>query len=191
MIEQGFNYAGSTIKEMTDFFETRVENLQPKEGKKISSTAAKKAKKSTKKRKREDSDSSVVESSEESTEARRPNKKCCNLHGKYSHSTVSCKDLRAMVNKHKQKKKKTFRNYGKSNKELNDLIKKKFQKFVKNKKRGKQKKSSSTFKKWRFPTMKVKRGSPAWQKAWKLEKFHPLVLNEIRLGRVICYIFQW
>ena len=40
-----------------------------------------------------------------------------------------------MVNKHKQKKKKPFKNYGKSNKELNALIKKKFQKFVKNKKR--------------------------------------------------------
>ena len=31
MIEQGFNYADSIIKEMIDFFETRVENLEPKE----------------------------------------------------------------------------------------------------------------------------------------------------------------
>ena len=31
MIEQGFNYANSTIKEMTDLFEIRVENLVPKE----------------------------------------------------------------------------------------------------------------------------------------------------------------
>ena len=38
MIEQGFNYADSTIKEMTDFFETRVENLEPKEDRKISSS---------------------------------------------------------------------------------------------------------------------------------------------------------
>ena len=35
MIEQGFNYADSTIKEMTDFFETRLENLQPKKESKI------------------------------------------------------------------------------------------------------------------------------------------------------------
>ena len=35
MIEQGFNYVDSTIKEMTDFFETREENLEPKEDKKI------------------------------------------------------------------------------------------------------------------------------------------------------------
>ena len=30
MIERHFNYADSTIKEMTDFFETRVENMEPK-----------------------------------------------------------------------------------------------------------------------------------------------------------------
>ena len=29
MIEQGFNSADSTVKEMTDFFEIRVENLEP------------------------------------------------------------------------------------------------------------------------------------------------------------------
>ena len=75
MIEQSFNYADSTFKEMTVFFETRVENLEPKEDRKKSSAASKKAKKSTKKRKKEDSDSSVVESREESTEARSPNKK--------------------------------------------------------------------------------------------------------------------
>ena len=40
-----------------------------------------------------------------------------------------------MVNNHKQKKKKKFRTYGKSIKELNSLIENKFQKFVKNKKR--------------------------------------------------------
>ena len=49
MIEQGFNYADSTIKEMSDWFETRVENLEPKEEKKKSSAAAKKSKKTIKK----------------------------------------------------------------------------------------------------------------------------------------------
>ena len=34
MIEQGFNYTDSTIKVMTDFFETRVQNLEPKEDRK-------------------------------------------------------------------------------------------------------------------------------------------------------------
>ena len=45
LIEQGFNYANSTIKEMTDFFLTRVKKLEPKEDKKKSSAAAKKTKK--------------------------------------------------------------------------------------------------------------------------------------------------
>ena len=39
-----------------------------------------------------------------------------------------------MVNKHKQKKKKNFRTYGKSNKELIALIEKIFQKSVKKEK---------------------------------------------------------
>ena len=42
MIEQGFNYAESTIKEMSDFFETRVENLELQEDKKKISVADKK-----------------------------------------------------------------------------------------------------------------------------------------------------
>ena len=42
-----------------------------------------------------------------------------------------------MVFKNKQKKKKNFKNYGKSNKGVNALIEKRFQKFVKNKKRTK------------------------------------------------------
>ena len=114
MIEQGFNYADSTNKEMSDFFETRVENLEPREDRKNFSSAAKKSKKALKKRKREDSDSSVVEYSEESTKARCPTRKYCILHGKCNYFTDNCKDLRAMVNKYKQKKKKAFKNYGKS-----------------------------------------------------------------------------
>ena len=52
MIEQDFNCIDSTMKEMTDFFETRVKNLELKKKKKISSAAAKKShKKSAKKRK--------------------------------------------------------------------------------------------------------------------------------------------
>ena len=49
MIEQGFNYADCAIKEMTDFFETRVENLEPREDRKKSSVASKKSKKTSRK----------------------------------------------------------------------------------------------------------------------------------------------
>ena len=137
MIEQGFHYADYTIEEMADLFETRVENLEPKEDRKKSSAVSKKSKKSHKKRKKEDTNSGVVESSKESTETRRPIRQYWILHGKCSHSTDNYKDLRAMVNKHKQKKKKTFKNYVRSNKELNALIeKKKFQKFVKKRRGG-------------------------------------------------------
>ena len=76
MIEQDLNYADSNIKEVTDLFETRVENLEPKEEKKKSSAAAMKShKKSSKKFKHKDSDSSVVESNEESSIEHRPNRK--------------------------------------------------------------------------------------------------------------------
>ena len=34
MIEQGFNYADSTIKEMTDFFDNKAHNLESKEDRK-------------------------------------------------------------------------------------------------------------------------------------------------------------
>ena len=63
MIKQDFNYTDSTFKEMSEFFETRVDNLEPKEDKKKSSAATKKSHKKDTKKKREDSDSSVVESS--------------------------------------------------------------------------------------------------------------------------------
>ena len=50
-----------------------------------------------------------------------------------------------MVKKQKEKKKKPFKNYGKSNKELNSLIEKNFQKLVKNKKRRKTEKELKHF----------------------------------------------
>ena len=76
----------------------------------------------------------IIESSEESP---RPSKKHYILHGECSHSTDNYKDLHVMINKHRQKKKKDFKSYGKSNKELNDLIEKKLEKLEKSKKRRK------------------------------------------------------
>ena len=95
MIEQGFNYADSTIKEMTDFFETLAEDLEPKEEKKKSSEAAKKSKdkRSIKKRKQEDSNTSVVESSKDSSVEHKPIKKYYILHEKCSHTADKYKDL--------------------------------------------------------------------------------------------------
>ena len=44
VIEQSFNHADCTVKEMIDFFETRLEHLKPKEEKKKFSAAANKLK---------------------------------------------------------------------------------------------------------------------------------------------------
>ena len=85
---------------MTDYFETRVENLDPKEEKQKPSVISKKLKKSfstKKKRKRADSDPSVVESSEEFITEHRSFKKNCVLHGKCNHSVDQCKNLRTLV----------------------------------------------------------------------------------------------
>ena len=82
-----------------------------------------------------------------------------------------------MVNKHKHKKKKTLENYGKSNKELNALIEKKFQKFEKTIRGGKQRRSFSTFKKCIFWMIKTRKVSPALQEAWKAKKSQSPVLN--------------
>ena len=108
MIKQGFNYVDSTIKKMTDFFDTRVENLEPKEEKKNFQQLPRNTGNPTRKGKGEDSYFSVIESSKELTKARRPNKKYCILHGKCSYSTDNCKDLRTMISKHKQKTKKNL-----------------------------------------------------------------------------------
>ena len=61
------------------------------------------------------------------------------------HTTNKCKVLQAMNRKHRQKKKKYVKSYGQNKKELSILIEKKFQKFVKNKKRMKTEKELQYF----------------------------------------------
>ena len=51
-----------------------------------------------------------------------------------------------MINKHTQKKKKSNKFYGKSNKELNAPIEMQFQKFIKKKNRSKMEKELQHFK---------------------------------------------
>ena len=68
---------------MTDFFETRVENIKPREDKTILFSFQKKERQEIpQKKKKNDSDSSVIESSEESSFECRPFKMYCILHGK-------------------------------------------------------------------------------------------------------------
>ena len=56
---------------------------------------------------------------------------------------------------------KNFKSYGKNNKELNALIEKKIQKFVKNKKRRKTEKELQHFQEKKYRTMKAKTVSQA------------------------------
>ena len=68
---------------MTDFFETRVENMEPKEDKKkILQLPKKEEKRKAPRSVKEQTPDSVVEWSKESSMERRPNRKCCILHGK-------------------------------------------------------------------------------------------------------------
>ena len=80
--EQGFNYADSNIKEMTDFFETRVENIEPKEEKKKKIfSSCQEIQKEKQKQKQTKRPSNVVESSEEYSVVPWPNKKYYIVHG--------------------------------------------------------------------------------------------------------------
>ena len=117
MIEEGFYYANSTIKEMTDFFETRVENLEPKTERQKSFVASKKLKKNSSKkwkRKKADSNSSIIESSEESIQEQGSSRKYFILRGKCNHITDQYKNLHTLVSQHKKKPK--FKSPQKSNK---------------------------------------------------------------------------
>ena len=89
MIEQGFNFAGSTIKEMT---EARVENMEPKEDRKNLQQLLRNPRRTTRKgNKRTLAGSGVVESSEETLVESCPNKKYCILYGNYSYSTENAR----------------------------------------------------------------------------------------------------
>ena len=57
----------------------------------------------------------------------------------------NCKDLQALISKHMQKRNKKFKQYVQDKKEPNALLKRNFQKFVKNKKRRKIKKQYQNF----------------------------------------------
>ena len=69
-----------------------------------------------------------------------------------------------MVNKHNQKKKKPFKNYEKSNKELNALIEKKFQKFVENKKRRNTEKELQHFQEMQISDEESKKSISSFEK---------------------------
>ena len=95
MFEEGFNYKDSTSKEMTNFFETRLKNLEPEKDMKKSPVFSKKKVKDKKfkKRKKNDSNSSGIKLGEESSIDYIPmTTKPCKLHNRYNHSIYNCND---------------------------------------------------------------------------------------------------
>ena len=91
---------------MTDFFETRVENLEHKQEKKNLQQLPRNQRKNLSRIGNEkfSTPSNVVESNEESSVKHKPVRKYCVLHEKRSQSSYKCEDRRTMVNKHKHKK---------------------------------------------------------------------------------------
>ena len=89
MIEQGFNYADTTVKEMIDFFETGIENPNPSYDwiKSSMSSKKKKERKFSNKRKQDGYNSSIGDSSEESSVDYKPARKYCIQNKKCCHTT--------------------------------------------------------------------------------------------------------
>ena len=127
MTEQGYNYLDPdySLQTMTDFFEARCENLEPKKKPK----KEKKAKKS--KSVQFDSDSSDDEKPRSGT------KRYCAYHGMCSHTTDACETLKALIRKEKKNsksykdKKGKGKNKAYSKHEINALVEKRVKKFFK------------------------------------------------------------
>ena len=94
--EEGFNYADSTIKEMTDFFETREEKLEPKEKEKNLLQLPRNLRIRSPPRKKNEKTSTPL--SKKYFVEHRTMKRYCNFHRKCSHSKDKSMDLRAMKN---------------------------------------------------------------------------------------------
>ena len=136
MAEQRYNYLDRSIQEISDFLETRVENLQtPAPPPAVRSPHEKM--KNSKKQKAvyfEESDKDY------SNNKKLPSKKeCCQYHGNCGHSTGECTTLKALIKKAKSKQSKGYKEDNKktyTKHEVNVLIK--LKKDFKGKKKHKQ-----------------------------------------------------
>ena len=128
MTEQGYNYLDPNVslQTMTDFFESRCENLESKKKTKKEKKASKKSK-------------SVQFDTDDSSEDEKPKsstKKYCAYHGVCSHTSDSCETLKALIRREKKKTKFSKDKKGKSKKvyskhEINALVEKRVKKFMK------------------------------------------------------------
>ena len=96
MTGQGYNYLDRSFQEMSDFFETRVKNLEtPASPPAVRLLPRKKEKKTSKRRKA----SSHDDSDEDASEVENPpsRKKFRPYHGKCSHSMDKCTTLKVQI----------------------------------------------------------------------------------------------
>ena len=111
MTKQGYNFLDRSIQEMSDFFETRVENLEtPAPPPAVRSLTRKKKKKNSKKWKAVSFEDSDKHSSDDEKPSSR--KKFCQYHGKSSHSTDEYTTLKALIKKAKSNKSEGYRKGG-------------------------------------------------------------------------------
>ena len=104
MVGQGYNYLDGPIHSMAEFFETRIEHLEKSIPSSVLSRNNKKRKKGSKKRKL----MTFNDSGDKDLDQRHTEKKFCQYHGTYGHTTDQCTILKALVKLTKQKKSNQF-----------------------------------------------------------------------------------
>ena len=119
MVEQGYNYLDGCIQNMTEFYETRVENLERFDSKKDSN----KDKKNKANKKRKHSNNNVSDAKKfQETES---GKKYCHYHGTCGHSTLKCTLVKSLVEKEKLKKQRSSKERQYTKHRVNILVEKK------------------------------------------------------------------
>ena len=135
MVEQGYNYLDSSVQQMIQFFESRVENLEKFDSKKESKKhqGGNSNHKKNKKRKHNNSVSENRNSSSSET-----GKKFCQYHGTCGHTTNECTLVKTLVQKEKLKKFKATKDRKYTKHEVNVLVEKKLKKAMRKKKKQRE-----------------------------------------------------
>ena len=127
MVEQGYNYLDSSIQQMTEFFETRVENQEKSNSKKESKkNQGKQNHKKNKKRKH----SSYGVSENMNSQGSETGKTFCQYHGMCGHTTNECTLAKTLVQKKKLRKYKANKERKYTKHEVNVLVERKVKKAM-------------------------------------------------------------
>ena len=130
MVEQGYNYIDGSIQNMTEFFETRIANLERFDSKK-DSNKEKINNKANKKGKHSNNNVSDRKNSQ-GTET---GKKYCQYQCTCGHSTNECTLVKPLVHKEKMKKQKSSKERKYTKHEVNILVERNMKKALKKRKK--------------------------------------------------------